>query len=123
MSDEGAYFDIVEVGAVDEGRDSSFAAIPSYFEVREAGAGELGEGVDAEGIGVAAHEAHAGDVGQIMADEGVEGVGGEGVADVVPEILAMASWAMAGAVGDVDREGHLVGDFLEDDTRVNIFEH
>ena len=62
----------------------------------------LCELVDAYGVGITAHEGQASDVVAVTLDEGINGIGIQRHADVVPEVAAVASWAVAWAVGDID---------------------
>ena len=112
---EGAYFDIVEVGLVDDGWYAQSAAIPCYAVL---GVGLMDiycEFVDGLGLCVTAHEGYAGDVGAVLLDKAVDGGSVKRRAAVLPQVLAVASRTAARAVGDIDGQGYLVGYLLKND--------
>ena len=119
VADEGAYLDIVEVGLVDDGGYAQASAIPCHAELGVCLMDIDCELVDGLGLGIAAHEGYACDVGAVLLDEAVDGGSIERRAAVLPQVFAVASRTAAGAVGDVDGEGHLVGYLLKDDASVD----
>ena len=59
----------------------------------------------------------------IALDECIDGIGVQRQADVLPQIVAVATGTAAGAVGDVDGQRDLVGDFLKNNSCVDVLEH
>ena len=74
-------------------------------------------------VGIAAHEAEAGNLFPVFGEQLVDFGLVEGEADVFVEVRTMAAGAVVRAIGDVDGEGHLVGNLLEYDVEVVVFEH
>ena len=79
-----------------------------------------GKAEDFFGRLVAAHETDTSDETFIAVNEAVEKLFVQGFANIFPQMRAMASYAPVRAVGEVHREGNLVGDLLEDDIVVVI---
>lgn len=72
---------------------------------------------------VASHKPNASDVGAVVVGQLKESLCGKRFAAVLPQILAVASWALAGTGGEVDGKRHFVGKFLEYDIVVGVFDH
>ena len=123
VPDVRSQLDIVEQCFINIKRYARAPAVPAHLHLRMLPVQKLGHGLNVFRLGVASHEADAGDVFLVFVDEAVEAAGGERLADVLPKILAVAAGTMAGTPGDVDGKCHLVGNFLEDDTRIDVFEH
>ena len=102
MLDVRTYLEVVEIGLVDSRRDAEAPAIPRHLELGIGLVDVLCQLVDTNGVCIAAHKGQAGDVGAIALDEGIDSIGIQRHADVVPEVAAVASWAVAWAVGDID---------------------
>ena len=83
----------------------------------------FGQLVDAFWIRVPSHEANASDVFAIFSHEIIQYRWGEGRTYITPEEMAVAARAMAGAIGYVDGQRHLVGYFLEHHARIDVFQH
>ena len=64
---------------------------------------------------VTAHEAYARDLLAIAAEQAVQQGLVDGFADIFRQVLAMATRAMARTPGEVERQRHLSGYFLEYD--------
>ena len=79
--------------------------------------------VDAFWLRVPSHEANASDVFAIFSHEIIQYRWGEGRTYIIPEEMAVAARAMAGAIGYVDGQRYFIGYFLEHHTRIDIFQH
>ena len=123
VADVGPDLDVVEVLLAHRRGHAQPAAIPGHAQLRPALMDVAGQAVHLLRVCVAAHEGQAGDVGAILDDEIVQHTLREWLAHVVPKILAVAARASARAAGDIDGQRRLVGDFLEDDARIDIFQH
>ncbi len=123
MSDIGAHLDVVEVVPAHGGWYAYASAIPRHLVLGIVLMDVFCQVVDVGWIGISSHETNAGDVGAVVSDEAVDDIRCELLANVLPQVAAMATWAMARAVGDVDGERHLVRYFLKDDSRINVFHH
>jgi hypothetical protein len=53
----------------------------------------------------------------------VQLVGVQWLADVLPQIFAVATRALVGPVGDIDGKRHFFRDFLKDDMEISVFSH
>ena len=74
-------------------------------------------------IVVASHQCGASDGATILFNQREPAFFGEFLAVVAPKIGAVASRTGAGAAREVHGEGHFVGEFLENDVVVDVFEH
>ena len=74
-------------------------------------------------IVVAAHQCGAGDGVTILFNQREPAFFGEFLAVVAPKIGAVAPRTGAGTAREVHGEGHFVGEFLENDVVVDVFEH
>ena len=74
-------------------------------------------------VAVTAHEAQAGDEACVFVNEHIEAFDSEFIARVVPQVRAVASVAAQRTLREVDGEGHLVGNFAENDVVTGVFEH
>ena len=59
----------------------------------------------------------------VFLQQGVQRPVVQHVSDILAQMRAMAAHAPVRAVGEVHREGHFVGDLLEDDVVVVVLEH
>ena len=62
----------------------------------------LCELVDAYGVDITAHEGQASDVITVALDESIDSIGIQRHTNVIPEVVAVASWAVTWTVGDID---------------------
>lgn len=123
MGDVGTQFDVVELLFVEVVGEVLTAAIPCHFVTGVVEVDVCCESRHLVRRGIAAHEADAGDALALGGHHGVDGLGVEREAVVAPELRAVAAWAVAGAAGNIDGQGGLVWDFLEDDVGVEVFKH
>ena len=72
---------------------------------------------------VTTHDAYAGDVATINLNESIQFVFSEFGAYILPQMRAVAGRAMIRAVGEVNRQTHLVGNLLKDDVVVVVLQH
>ena len=112
--------DVVEMLGRNVLRQVVLARIPRRLEVGMAGFQLLGQVGDLFRLGVAAHEAHAGDARLVLLHKTIQLVGVQWLAYVLPQILAVAAWALVGTVGDINGKGHLFRDFLKDDIEIGV---
>ena len=120
VTDVGTHLDIVEVGLAHRRGDAEPTAVPSYLQLRILFVDVLRQQVHSLRVGIASHHGDAGDVICELADELVNGIGVQGKPDVLPQIVAVTAWAVAGAIADVDGQRHLVGYLLEHDASVYV---
>ena len=73
------------------------------------------------GLIVAAHETHAGDACLILFHKTIQFLGVQLFASVFPQILAVATRALVGTVGDINGKRHFFRNFLEDDIKIGVF--
>lgn len=123
MGDVGTQFDVVELLFVEVVGEVLTAAVPCHFVTGVVEVDVCCESRHLVRRGIAAHEADAGDALALGGHHGVDGLGVEREAVVAPELRAVAAWAVAGAAGDIDGQGGLVRDFLEDNVGVEVFKH
>ena len=123
MFDIRAKFDIIKIGTSDRRRYARPSTVPCHLERGMLTMDMSGQHVDVCRFGITPHQADAGDVGAIITDETVHLHGCEGCADVLPQILAVASRTAAGTTGDVDGERHFIGYLLEYDSCIDVFQH
>ncbi len=123
MGDVGTQFDVVELLFVEVVGEVLTAAVPCHFVTGVVEVDVCCESRHLVRRGIAAHEADAGDALALGGHHGVDGLGVEREAVVAPELRAVAAWAVAGAAGNIDGQGGLVWDFLEDDVGVEVFKH
>ena len=74
-------------------------------------------------IVVAAHQCGAGDGAPVLFNQREPAFFGEFLAVVAPKISTVAARTGTGAAREVHGEGHFVGEFLENDVVVDVFEH
>ena len=74
-------------------------------------------------IVVAAHQCGAGDGAAVLFNQGEPAFFGELLAVVAPKIGAVTTRTGTRAAREVHGEGHFVGEFLENDVVVDVFEH
>ena len=104
-----SYLDVVQVLEVYLGGDGVPSAVPGGTY---AGVVRFHPGCQVVYLGwvvVSSHEAHAGD-SNMPCEQCRQGFCVQLVADVFPEILAVASFAAQGALTDADSQGNLVRD-------------
>lgn len=123
MGDVGTQFDVVELLFVEVVGEVLTAAVPCHFVTGVVEVDVCGEGCHLVRRGIAAHEADAGDALALGGHHGVDGLGVEREAGVAPELRAVAAGAATGAAGDIDGQGGLVWDFLEDNVGIEVFKH
>ena len=123
MFDIRAKFDIIKIGTSDRRRYARPSTVPCHLERGMLTMDMSGQHVDVCRFGITPHQADAGDVGAIIPDETIHLHGCEGRADVLPQILAVASRTAAGTSGDVDGERHFIGYLLEYDSCIDVFQH
>lgn len=75
------------------------------------------------GVVVAAHQRHAGNVAGVTFDEGGEAFGGQFLAHIAAQIGTVATCTTIGTKREVDGERHLVGELLENNVIIDVFEH
>ena len=115
--------DVVEVVLVHFQRHAHLATVPRHFQFGVLLVDVLCQTVDATRFGITTHEGDAGDVLAVLLDEVIDGIGGERKTDVLPQILRVTAWAVTGTSRYVDGKCHLIGNLLEHDAAVDIFEH
>lgn len=123
MAYVGPYLQIVEVGLAHHGRHAQASAVPCHMKLWVFLMDILCQHVDALGVGIAAHEGKAGDVLSVLFNKGIDGIGVERQSDVLPQVMAVAPRAATRTVGDVNGQRHLVGNLLEDHSRIDVLEH
>lgn len=99
------------------------AAVPTGVQLGMRFAEEREEMEHTARIVVAAHQCGAGDGATILFNQREPAFFREFLAVVTPKIGAVASRTGAGAAREVHGEGHFVGEFLENDVVVDVFEH
>ena len=69
------------------------------------------------GIGIAAHEGDAGDHGSVAGEKAVEQVFTHHLADILRQLRAVATRAVAGAVREIEGECYLARNLLKNDIK------
>ena len=123
MADVGADLDVVEISLADACRNPEPPAVPRHVVLRMVLVDIQRQLLHAHGVVVTAHHGDAGDVMAVALDEGVDGIGVQRQADVLPQIVAVATGTAAGTVGDVDGQRDLVGYFLKNNSSVDVLQH
>ena len=115
-----SHFDVVEMVGGDVLRKVVLSRIPGYLYtiVLLDLMGQLGYGFR---LIVAAHEAHAGDACFVLLHKTIQFLGVQWFAGVFPQILAVATRALVGTVGDINGKRHFFRNFLEDDIKIGVF--
>ncbi len=123
MLDVRPNLDVVEIALTDLARNNRLPTIPSHLILRMLAMQILRQLIHVLRLGVTAHETNTGDVVPILFDKRIEHHGGKRFTDVPPQIFRMTSRTMAGTIGNIDREGHLVGNLLKNNTGIDVFQH
>ena len=123
MGDIRANLYVVEAAFVYRSRYQRAATVPPHPKTFVRSADMACKPSYKSRVGIAAHEANASNAFAMLAYKHVERRRREGLAHVSPKILAVASRATARAVGYVYGQGHFVGYFLKDNTRVHVLKH
>ena len=123
VGDVGAHLDVVELLLVDGMGYVLPPAVPSHLIAGIASVDVCRQVGHLVGCGVATHKADTGDAIAMFGHQAVDGSGIEHLTSVRPQIRAVASRTPAGAARDVDGQGGLVGDLLEDDVGIEILQH
>ena len=100
-------------------RHDVVAGIPRHFQFRVLAQVSC-EQRDLLGLFVAAHEADASNLPPVFVQQPVQRLLIQRRPDVVAQVRAMAPHTPVRAIGDVHREGHLIGNLLEDDVVVVV---
>ena len=122
MGEVGPDLDVVELLLVDIVGDVLPATVPRHLVARVA-AVQVGRQVgDFAWRGIASHEADTGDVVATEGQHPIQCQGVEGTPRVSPQIGTVAPRTAAGTAGDVDGQRGFVGNLLEDDVGIEVFE-
>ena len=120
VSDVGAYFDVVELLAVEGVGDVLAAAVPRHFVPWVASVDICCQRSHFMRGGIAPHETDAGDSFSMLRHHTVEGCGVEWQACVRPQVGTMAAGTPTWASCNVDGQCRLVRDFLKDNVGIEI---
>lgn len=100
-------------------RHDVIAGIPRHLQFRILAQVSC-EQRDLLGLFVAAHEADAGDLPPVFVQQPVQRLLIQRLPNVVAQVRTMAPHTPVRAVGDIHREGHLIGNLLKDDVVIVV---
>ena len=98
------------------------AGIPRQFEFRVLPQIPR-EGRHVLGLTVATHKAHAGYLPTVFVQNPIQHGRVQRLPDVVAQMRTVTAYAPMRAVGEVHRKGHLIGNLLEDNIVIVVFQH
>ena len=102
MLDIRTYLDVVEVRLPNNRRYTKTSTIPRYLKLRIGLVDVLRQLVDTDRIGITTHERQTGDIISVTLYESIDSIRIQWHTDIIPKVAAMAPWAMAWTVGDID---------------------
>ena len=115
-----ADFHIIEKAGI--ARHDVVAGIPRQLELRMLPQMPR-KGGNVLRLTVAPHEAHAGNLPAVFVQNPVQHVRIQRLPDVVAQMRTVTAYAPVRTVGEVHRKGHLIGNLLEDNIVVVVFQH
>ena len=123
MADEGANLDIVKIFLMDVGGDDGATAIPRHPQLGILLMDVLRQLIDTPGIAVTTHESNASQVLAVFLYEVINGIRVQRQADIFPEVMTVTPRTVTRAIRDVNCQCHFVGYLLENNIRVDVFQH